>query len=151
VDFLCIFIAKSEIIYFINKHTSILGAFSQTYFLAARVTRGGVNLTALCLPIWWFGFKLGRFMLCQRGPYECKRDLTKHIELLLLMHYGPELVSELPLLLMRQIYAKYTDYRLERINFIRSLESGFMLLACGMVPGFFLALLIIVIQGEEGQ
>jgi len=149
VDYLCIFIAKSEIIYFVNKQTSILWAFSETQLLAARVTRGCVNLTALCFPIWWFGFELGRFMLCQRSLSECKRDLTENIRLLLLMHYGPELVSELSLILMKYIYAKYTDYRFERINFIRSLESGFMLLACGLVPGLFLAIMIILIQGEE--
>jgi len=52
VDFLCIVFSKSEILYYINKKTWVLGAFSETYLLATRVNRGCINVTAFCFPIW---------------------------------------------------------------------------------------------------
>jgi len=150
LDFLCIFIMKSEIIYFIKKNTEhIFSAQSKTEVLSARVTRGCVNVATICLPIWWFGFELGRYLMSERDHTTQSEHLSYLSELttlVLLMQYGPELASRLPLLLMRKIYANYTNWRLERINFIASLENGLLILAYGMVPSSFLMMMIVIVK-----
>jgi len=140
VDFLCMCFSKSEILYYINKNTRLLGAFSETYLLAARVTRSCVSVTAICFPIWWLGFNSGRFLMGSRV------DITEHTQLVLMIHYMPELGSELVLLFTNMIYAKYTDYKLERINFIPTLKNRILIAAYGKIPGVFLMMLIYLIS-----
>jgi len=141
VDFLCTVVLKSEILLYIRKKTWCIG-FSETHRLQNRITRGCANVTAFCLPIWWLGFKSGRFLMGS------KIAITDHIQLVLLMHFIPELGSELALLFTNMIYANCTDYNFKRVNYITTLENRFFIVAYGMIPGVFLMLLMLIIHNH---
>jgi len=139
VDFFCRWVSKSEIFYYINKNTWLLGAFSETYLLAARVTRGCINVTAFCFPIWLLGFDFGRMLMGS------KVAISEHTQLVLMIHYVTELGSELGLLFTNMIYDNYTDYKFARMNFIPTLKNRIFIVAYGRIPAVFLMMLILIV------
>jgi len=130
IDVLCIFISKSEILTYINFHTQWFGKESKTWLLAGRVTRACVTITTLSWPIWNIGFELGRFLM---NPDRNITEFVKKTELVLVMNYIPELLSEIAL----YIYLKclpFGKYKYERLNFVSSLSSFYLAAYC-MIPG----------------
>jgi hypothetical protein len=138
IDFMCIFISKSEIISYIKTQTNWLGKASKTWLLAARITRACVTLTSLTWPFWNIGFDLGRLLLKDDRN---RADLAIHIQMLLALNYLPELLSEIAL----HIYLlciPSREYKFQRFDFMSSLPSFFFVAAYSMIPGFFIALKI---------
>jgi len=72
-----------------------------------------------------------------------KVDITEHTQLVLMMHYAPELGSELALLLINIIYANCSDYYVRRINFIPTLENRLLIVAYGTIPGVLLMMMVL--------
>jgi len=139
IDILCIFISKSEILTYINFHTNWCGKESRTWLLAGRVTRACVTLTTLSWPIWNIGFELGRFLI---NPDRNILEFAKKTELVLVINYIPELLSEIAL----YIYLKCLPsgkYKFERLNFVSSLSSFYLAAYC-MIPGTFVMLRILI-------
>jgi len=139
IDILCIFISKSEILTYINFHSNWCGKESKTWLLAGRVTRACVTVTTLSWPIWNIGFELGRFLM---NPNRNGTEFAKKTELVLVMNYVPELLSEIAL----YIYLKCLPsgkYKYGRLNFASSLSSFYLAAYC-MIPGVLVMLKILI-------
>lgn len=154
-DVLCTFISKSELVYCVKWKLGLYtNTPSETRLLACRITRACVNVTSLCLPIWSVGFDVGLLLLGDKPEnveINVHENVLKRYCLLLVMHYTPEFLSELGLYLYsNSLCAKVISpdqYRFERLNFIRSLESNFLIASYFCVPGILIAIRVIEDQG----
>jgi len=98
-----------------------------------------MTLTTLSWPIWNIGFELGRFLV---NPDRNSTEFATKTELLLVMNYIPELLSEIAL----YIYLKCIPsgkYKHERLNFVSSLSSLYLAAYC-MIPSILVTFRIVI-------